>query len=121
MRAYLALFVLLVSTIGALAGEIRTGATMEVKPNSIWFEDAAKLTHWQQLKKSRRFAALAAYQREMLSQRQAWQFTNRLSVKILGHESGKNQVHVEMQTEGRMLGTTWFLDADTLVPQRARP
>jgi hypothetical protein len=33
-------------------------ATMHVRPNSIWFQDAAKLTHWQQLKKSGNSAAL---------------------------------------------------------------
>jgi hypothetical protein len=99
----------------AFAGEIRTGATMQVKPNSIWFQDAAQLTRWQQLKKGGDLKALASYQDKVLSNRDAWQFINELTVKILGYERGKNQVNVEMKTEGRMLGTKWLLDADALV------
>ena len=47
---------------------------MQVKPNSIWFEDTAKLTRWQQLKKSGNAAALTSYQDQALSKRDAWQF-----------------------------------------------
>jgi hypothetical protein len=100
--------------VGVFAGEIRTGATMQVKPNSIWFQDAAQLTRWQQLNKSGDSKALASYQNEVLSNRDAWQFTNQLTAKILGYERGKNQINVKMKTEGRMLGTRWWLDADAL-------
>jgi hypothetical protein len=101
--------------IASFAAEIRKGATMQVKPNSIWFQDAAKLTHWQQLKKSGNSTALTSYQNEVLSHREAWQFIKQLTVKILSYKSGKNQVNVEMKTPGRMLGSTWFLEADALV------
>jgi hypothetical protein len=88
---------------------------MQVKPNSIWFPDTAKLARWQQLKKSGDVEALASYQDEVLSQRDAWQFTKRLTVRILGYEPGKNQVNVEMMSAGRMRGNTWVLDAGALV------
>ncbi len=100
--------------IGALAGEIQTGATLEVKPNSIWFEDADKLAKWQQTRKSGDFKAFASYQDQILSEREAWQFINPLTVKVLGFEPGKNQVKVEMTTPGRLLGSTWFLDDEAL-------
>ena len=109
------LFVLLASAIASFAGEIRTGATMQVKANSIWFQDAAKLSHWQQLKKGGNSKALDAYQEKELSERDAWQFLNQLTVKIISYDGAKNQVHVEMRTPGRMLGTDWFLDAEALV------
>ena len=64
---------------------------MRVKPNSIWFQDTTKLAHWQELKKSRNSAGLASYQDEVLSQRDAWQFVNRLTVKILAYKPGKKQ------------------------------
>jgi hypothetical protein len=35
--------------------------------------------------------------------------------KILRYEPEKNQVNVEMKTRGRLLGSNWLLDADTLV------
>ena len=115
MRAYLIPFILVASGFGSFAGEIRKGATIEVKPNSIWFQETANLTHWQQLKKSGDSAALASYQEEVLSHRDAWQFTKQLTVRILNYEPGKNQVNVEMKTAGRLLGSTWLLDADALV------
>jgi hypothetical protein len=88
---------------------------MQVKSDSIWFQDTADLTHWQQLKKSGDAQALKSYQDEALSQREAWQFTNQLTVKILSYDPGKRQAYLEMKTPGRMLGTKWFLDADALV------
>jgi hypothetical protein len=114
VRTLLALLIVAASAGGSFAGEIRKGATMQVKPNSIWFEEAANLTRWQQLKRGGDPAALASYQEELLSHRDAWQFINRLNVKILEYQPGKNQVLVEMTTAGRMLGTKWFLDPDAL-------
>jgi hypothetical protein len=99
----------------SFAGEIRKAATTPVKPNSIWFEDPARLAHWQQLKKSGDAAALTSYQDEVLSHREAWQFINQLTAKILSYERGKSQVKVEMKTPGRLLGSIWFLDADALM------
>jgi hypothetical protein len=98
----------------ASADEIRQGAAMQVKPNSIWFQDAAKLTHWQQLKRSGDSTALASYEDEALSHRDAWRFTEPLTVKILSYDPAKSQVNVEMKTEGRMLGSAWLLDADAV-------
>ena len=50
----------------------------------------------------------------MLGNRDAWQFIYPLTVKILGYDPAKHQVHVEMTTEGRMQGTDWLLDPDAL-------
>jgi hypothetical protein len=85
-----------------------------VKANSIWFQNQSELTHWQQLKNKGDTTALAAYQEKVLGNRDAWQFINPLTVKILGYDLAKHQVHVEMTTEGRMQGTDWLLDPDAL-------
>lgn len=114
MRAYLALLALLAVTSGCFAGDIRPGAAMQVKPNSLWFGQAAQLTHWQQLKKSGDTAALAAYQDKLLHARDAWQFTDQLAVKILGYDARHSKVHVQMTTQGRFAGTDWFLDTNAL-------
>jgi hypothetical protein len=116
MRAYLALFILVTLGSACLAGEIRLGATMQVKPNSIWFEDADKLARWQALKQSGDAKAFAAYQQEALHQRDAWQFINPHAVKVLKFAPEKNRVDVEMITAGRLQGSRWLLDADALVP-----
>ena len=100
----------------ALAADIRVGATVQVQPNSIWFEDTAKLTQWQRLKAGGNAAALASYESKALASREAWQFTGSLAVKVLAHDPAKKQVSVEMQTEGRLIGTKWVIDAGTLAP-----
>jgi outer membrane biogenesis lipoprotein LolB len=117
MRAYLSAlsaFALLVLTSGCFAGDIKPGATMRVKPNSIWFDEAAQLSHWHKLKKNGDAAALAAYQDEKLRARDAWQFINPLTVKILGYDPKNNQVHVKMLAEGRFVGLDFYLDPDAL-------
>ena len=113
LRTALVLFVLVTLATGSWAAEFRKGATAQVKGNSIWFQDSTKLARWQRLKKSGNSIALASYQDEVLSRRDAWQFTNPVTVRILRHRSWANRVQVEM-TAGRMLGTKWLLDADAL-------
>lgn len=110
MKTFLALLILLASVTGSPAAEIRKGAIMQVKANSIWFQDEAQLARWQQLKKSGDAKALEKYQEELLSERDAWQFLNQLTVKILSYERAKNLVNVEMREKGRHLGTPWMLD-----------
>jgi hypothetical protein len=82
--------------------------------NSIWFEDAAKLSQWQKLRKRGNAKALTSYEDKTLSKRAAWKFVNPLIVKIISYERGKHQVKVEMTTPGRLLGSTWFLDTAAL-------
>ncbi len=99
---------------GCVAAEKRIGAWVEVKSNSIWFEDHAKLSEWQRLKSEGDAAALGAYEKQVLGTREAWQFTKPLAVKILSIEATTNQVNVEMTTPGRLEGSVWVLDAAAL-------
>jgi len=118
IKTYVALLALTIGSVGALAAEIRVGATMTVKANSIWFQDAVMLAHWQKLKKRGNAAALTSYQEQKLHNRDAWQFIYPMTVKILGRTRKTNQLRVEMLTEGRMQGTHWVLDAGTLMQKR---
>jgi len=114
LHAFLTILVLVALITGAFAKPIRKGAVMLVKPNSIWFDESAQLTHWQELKKSGNATALTSYQEQMLGQRDAWQFVKPLKVKILRYEPATSQVNVEMKTAGRLQGTTWWLDASAM-------
>jgi len=98
----------------AVAEEIRTGAVMQVKANSIWFDDAPSLAQWQKLKQSGDAPALAAYEKDKLGSRDAWQFINPLTVKVLGYQLQKHQVEVEATTKGRFEGLHFYVDADAL-------
>jgi hypothetical protein len=92
------------------------GATVTVRPGLIWFQDQDALSRWQKLKRAASVEDLADYEHQVLSQREAWQFTNPLDVKIAGFDAERGQANVEMLTPGRMQGTTWFLDASALAP-----
>ena len=98
----------------SIGGEIQVGGKFEVKANSIWFEDVAKLARWQGLRKRGNANALRSYQDKVLSKREAWQFVSPLTVKIISYDRGKHQVAVEMVTAGRFLGSTWYLDIAAL-------
>lgn len=110
----LALLIAAATVTAALAADIRASAIMQVKPNSIWFDEAADLAQWQELKKKGDEPALAAYEKSKLGSRDAWQFINPLTVKVLGYRQRNNQVAVEMKTKGRFEGLKMFLDAGAL-------
>jgi hypothetical protein len=118
MRTIITAIALALSGAAALADGtdgVRIGAVVQVKPNSVWFEGADQLEHWQDLQRGGDAAAFAAYQDGLLRQREAWQFIDPLEVKILRRGPKAHQVNVRMLTEGRFKGSIWMLDADTLV------
>ncbi len=63
----LALVALLAVGGACLAGDIRAGAAMQVKPYSVWFQDIDKFEQWQTLKKSGDAKAFAAFQEKTLA------------------------------------------------------
>ena len=58
-----------------------------VKADSIWFQKVKEVSHWQQVKKSGDSKALEAYQQKEMGERDAWQFGNQLSVKIISSDA----------------------------------
>jgi hypothetical protein len=96
------------------ASSIAVGTTVTVRANSIWFQQREMLSRWQQLKRSGSVEDVADYEHEVLGQREAWQFTNPLTVKVIGYDAEHGQANIEMQTPGRMQGTTWFVDAGVI-------
>jgi hypothetical protein len=115
MRACLAWLAGVLLATAALAADIKPGATMQVKPNSIWFDEAAQLARWQALKKSGDDKALTAYQDQLLGQRDAWQFIYPLNVEIIALDAKTGRVHVKMLTPGRFVGLDMFVDRDALM------
>jgi hypothetical protein len=96
------------------AADIQKGATMQVKANSMWFQDLALFSHWQKLKKDHS-PELASYESKKLNSRDAWSFTIPQTVKVLRFDAAANRVKVEMETESRMKGSIWWLDASALM------
>jgi hypothetical protein len=113
MRVHLStLMVLTVLIVGSIAQQIREGSKMEVRPDSIWFLEVGHLSTWQKLKNAGNSAEFDVYQTKELGARHAWQFTKPLTVKIISFEPQKNQAKVELLTQGRYLGTTWWIDGN---------
>jgi hypothetical protein len=113
MRVHLStLLVLTALMVGSLAEQIREGAKMEVKQDSIWFLEVGNLSTWQKLKKAGNSAEFESYQTQELGARDAWQFTKPLRVKIISFDPEKNQAKVELLTPGRYLGSTWWIDGN---------
>jgi hypothetical protein len=116
MRAFVALLSGALLTNAALASDIKPGATMQVKPNTIWFDEAAQLARWHRLQAGGDAKALAAYQTQLLGHRDAWQFIYQLRVKVIGYDASKHEAHVQMLTEGRFVGLDFYIDPDALTP-----
>jgi hypothetical protein len=113
MRVHLATLLLTAAMIaGSFAEQIRQGAKMEVRSDSIWFLEVGNLSTWQKLKKSGNPAEFESFQTKELGARYAWQFTKPLTVKIISFEPRKNQAKVELLTPGRYLGSTWWIDGN---------
>jgi hypothetical protein len=93
-----------------LAGEIREGATMYVKANSMWFESASTLATWQRDKKRLAPQDLKAHQDDLLGSREAWQFITKQPVRIRLYWAAENEVQVEMLSPGRLHGSVWWVD-----------
>lgn len=107
----LALPVSLLAVTAVLAADLRVGATAQVKANSMWFEVAAQLAAWQQVKRRADAKVLAGYESKVTQARQAWRFLDPLSVKILAYDKARHHVKVEQLTAGRLQGSTWYVDA----------
>lgn len=98
------------------AQDIRRGQILHVKPNSIWFQDQAQIDRWQRLKTSGDDAALKSHEHDVLSSRDAWQFINEITVRVLRYNAAKHQADLKMITTGRMRDSTWIVDTDALLP-----
>jgi hypothetical protein len=116
MRVYIGILLVIgVLNVGTFADQVRVGASMHVKENSIWFQTDTDLTVWQRFRKVASSAVMESYRSVVLGSRQAWQFTNIQLVRILSYEPEENQVKVEMLTPGRLNGSIWWVDSNDCV------
>lgn len=116
-RIAFAASLLVLTLMTAHAQDIRKGLIMQVKPDSIWFQDRAMLTRWQHLKAGGG-EAFKTFQDEKLASRDAWQFTYPLKVRVTRYDAASHQADVEMHTPGRMFGTPWLLDESAFEKSR---
>lgn len=118
-RTWIFMALLALGTAASVADPVlppNVGATVTVRAGSLWFHDRGALRRWQQLKRAGSVEDLADYEHELLSRRDAWQFTEPLAAKVIGANAARGQVSVEMRAPGRFQGTTWLIDAGAIAP-----
>jgi hypothetical protein len=89
------------------------GAKMHVKELSMWFETDRELLVWQRFQhfSSPSPEVIKPYQDVLLGSRGAWQFGNKLPVKIISYSQDGHQVEVKMLPVGGRFGNSiWWVD-----------
>jgi hypothetical protein len=107
MNKLLLPLIMTVLAVSLLAAEIREGATMYVKADSMWFESYSGLDTWQRDKKNLTPEALKAHRENLLGTREVWQFVRKLPVRIRTYYAAASAVEVEMLSPGRFQSSVW--------------
>ena len=83
----------------AEAAEIHDGDSGYIAKNSIWFTDESDLSVWKRVRQSFAPKDVKAYQQIILEERQAWQFSGPIKVKVISYWANQHEIHVKMLTE----------------------
>src|SRR6516164_11814427 len=80
--ALIAALFLFVGGVRADAAEIHDGDTGSIANNSIWFTDESDLAVWKRVRQTFAPKDVKIYQQIILDERQAWQFSGPIKVKV---------------------------------------
>ena len=94
----------------AEAAEIHDGDAGYVAKNSIWFTNESDLSVWKRVRQTFAEKDVKAYQKIILEERQAWQFSGPIKVKVIGYWANQHEVNVKMLTEGRLADSEWWVE-----------
>ena len=94
----------------AEAAEIHDGDTGYIVNNSIWFTNESDLSVWKRVRQTFAAKDVKTYQQIILEERQAWQFTGPIKVKVISYWVNQHEVNVKMLTEGRLADSEWWVE-----------
>src|SRR6516164_3297000 len=94
----------------AEAAEIHDGDTGYIAKNSIWFTDESDLSVWKRVRQTFAPKDVKTYQQIILEERQAWQFSGPIKVKVISYWANQHEIHVKMLTEGRLADSEWWVE-----------
>src|SRR5262245_66509636 len=86
----------------AEAAEIHDGDTGYIAKNSIWFTDESDLSVWKRVRQTFAPKDVKTYQQIILEERQAWQFSGPIKVKVISYWANKNEIQEKMITDGKL-------------------
>ena len=94
----------------AEAAEIHDGDTGYIAKNSIWFTDESDLSVWKRVRQTFAPKDVKTYQQIILEERQAWQFSGPIKVKVISYWANQHEINVKMLTEGRLADSEWWVE-----------
>jgi hypothetical protein len=94
----------------AEVAEIHEGDTGYIAKNSIWFTNESDLSVWKRVRQTFAAKDVKTYQQIILEERQAWQFSGPIKVKVISYWVNQHEVNVKMLTEGRLADSEWWVE-----------
>ena len=92
------------------AAEIHDGDTGYIANNSIWFTNESDLSVWKRVRQAFAPKDVKTYQQIILEERQAWQFSGPIKVKVISYWANQHEINVKMLTEGRLADSEWWVE-----------
>ena len=105
-----AVAILCLAGVHAEAAEIRDGDTGYIANNSIWFTEESDLSVWKRVRQAFAPKDVKTYQQIILEERQAWQFSGPIKVKVISYWANQHEINVKMLTEGRLADSEWWVE-----------
>jgi hypothetical protein len=102
--------ILCFAAVCAEAAEIHDGDTGYIAKNSIWFTNESDLSVWKRVRQAFAPEDVKTYQQIILEERQAWQFSGPIKVKVISYWANQHEINVKMLTEGRLADSEWWVE-----------
>src|SRR5262249_47883176 len=77
----------------AEAAEIHDGDTGYIANNSIWFTNESDLSVWKRVRQAFAPKDVKTYQQIILEERQAWQFSGPIKVKVISYWANQHEIN----------------------------
>src|SRR5262249_20699341 len=100
----------------AEAAEIHDGDTGYIAKNSIWFTDESDLSVWKRVRQTFAPKDVKTYQQIILEERQAWQFSGPIKVKVISYWANQHEIHWRTASGGSRIRTIPTQRGDRVYP-----
>ncbi|QUS37817.1 hypothetical protein RPMA_02260 [Tardiphaga alba] len=115
MRALVSILLLIASPVASHGtSAYRSGTVIDIKANTLLFQDQTTASTWRKLKAGRDERLLLDFERSVIATRTAWSFTRTVSTKVLRYDPAKPYLQVKLTSDGRMRGSVWILATEQL-------
>ena len=110
-RKLIAAAILYLAGAYAEAAEIHDGDTGYIANNSIWFTNESDLSVWKRVRQAFAPKDVKTYQQIILEERQAWQYSGPIKVKVISYWANQHEINVKMlDTKGRFADSEWWVE-----------